>query len=127
RKAAAYPGTPGDRPLGAGDIRAHGMSAAGFSREAGPNATHAPVSQGEFMNGDTPGAVPSDDTPFLGPAISPRRREGGAPTHEAGELAGPFIGRKFGSTVDDNASAPPAAPGPAVPAEDESYDDVFGG
>src|SRR5690606_29581580 len=51
---------------------------------------HAPANQGGLMNHDTPGAVPSDDFPFLGPAVSPRRSEGGAPLYDEGELPGPF-------------------------------------
>lgn len=49
------------------------------------------------MNRDTPDAVPSDDFPFLGPAVSPRRREAGSTPRESGELAGPFVGGAFGA------------------------------
>lgn len=47
------------------------------------------------MNRDTPGAVPSDEFPFLGPAISPRRRDLATPLTETDELAGPFVGGMF--------------------------------
>ena len=58
------------------------------------------------MNGDTPGAVPSDDFPFLGPAVSPRRRDAATPPQEAGELAAPFVGGMFRSAPRDGAPAP---------------------
>jgi hypothetical protein len=57
------------------------------------------------MNHETPGAAPADDFPFLGPAVSPRRRDVAAPFGGAGELAAPFVSHP--------SAAQPATPQPA--------------
>ena len=66
------------------------------------------------MNHDTPGAIPSDDLPFLGPAISPRRPVSGSPLGDADELAAPFVGGAYdplaaGATGPASSEAEPAA------------------
>lgn len=60
------------------------------------------------MNRDTPDAVPADDFPFLGPAISPRRRDAGFPLGGEDELSGPFV-RHVASAEAAEAAAPLSA------------------